>query len=125
MTHFPVKTLLFRPNRLCQGLFDGRGAVQVEFAGEDKNRRFAPIPLEGQCKIAWPGGPGLGRCALAGPPQLAGPTSGGAVFICSLPITIRDPSQFLRKNQARDEVSDEVMTRYWAEHGLAKSGLSK
>ena len=57
----------FRPDRLCQRLFDGRGAVQVELAGEDKNRRFAPIPLEGQRKIAWPGDPGLGRCALAGP----------------------------------------------------------
>jgi hypothetical protein len=85
VTHFAVKTLSvlgrrgtdkglvaptavrFRPNRLYQRLFDGRGAVQVELACEDKNRCLASIPLEGQRKIAWPGGPGLRRCALADP----------------------------------------------------------
>jgi hypothetical protein len=76
VTHFPVKTVSvrgrgdtekgfvvpiavqFQPNRLCQRPFDGRGAVQVELASEDKNRCLAPIPLESQGEIAWPGGPG-------------------------------------------------------------------
>ena len=52
-------------NRLCQGLFDRRGAVQVELASEDENRCFAPIALESQRKIAM-AGPGLRPYALEG-----------------------------------------------------------
>jgi hypothetical protein len=46
-------------NRLCQGIFDRRGAIQVELASEDENRCLAPTTLEGQCKIVFPGGSGL------------------------------------------------------------------
>jgi hypothetical protein len=57
----------FRPDRLCQRLFDGRGAIEIEFTSEDKNRCFVPIPLEGQRKIVWPSGHGLRRCARTRP----------------------------------------------------------
>jgi len=53
-------------NRLCQGVFDRRGAIQVELASEDENRFLAPITLEGQRKIAMAGGPGLRPYALEG-----------------------------------------------------------
>ena len=46
-------------NRLCQGVFDRGGAVQVELASEDEDRCFAPITLEGERKIVLPDGPGL------------------------------------------------------------------
>ena len=51
-------------NRLCQGVFDRRGAIQVELASEDENRCLAPITLEDQRKIAMAGGPGLRPYAL-------------------------------------------------------------
>ena len=38
-------------DRLCQGVFDRGGAVQVELAGEEENCCFA-IPLDGKGKIA-------------------------------------------------------------------------
>jgi len=53
-------------NRLCQGIFDRRGAIQVELASEAENRCLAPIALEGQRKIAMAGGPGLRPYALEG-----------------------------------------------------------
>jgi hypothetical protein len=34
-------------NRLCQGIFDRAGVIQVELASEDENRCLAPIKLEG------------------------------------------------------------------------------
>ena len=54
-------------NRLCQGVLDRRGAIQVELASEEKNRCLAPIPLEGQRKIALHGGLGLRPWVLEGP----------------------------------------------------------
>jgi hypothetical protein len=53
-------------NRLCQGIFDRRGAIQVELASEDENRFLAPITLEGQRKIAVAGGAGSRPYALEG-----------------------------------------------------------
>ena len=79
MAHFLLKTLSvlsrgvapiavqLRSNRLCQRVFDRRGAVQVELASEEKNRCLAPIPLEGQRKIALDGGLGLRPWVHEGP----------------------------------------------------------
>jgi hypothetical protein len=53
-------------NRLCQGVLDRAGAIQVELASEDENRCLAPITLEGQRKIAMAGGPGSRPYALEG-----------------------------------------------------------
>ena len=53
-------------SRLCQSVFDRRGAIQVELASEDENRFLAPITLEGQRKIAVAGGAGSRPYALDG-----------------------------------------------------------